>query len=172
MFVQEILKLAQSDASHPPSHQSHIQGDTPAPAQTSASWAWRASRGGQGGGCQHVIGQGCFSAETQMASGASPSWKPPLGQDLHLSCAPMEPQGGCPAPSSACTLASLDPSSFILSRCIAWGPGTGDGQTTGGSPLLYLLVKGDRRVDSPAWSGRGSRPSWRTSGGGRSHEDI
>ena len=30
----------------------------------------------------------------------------------------------------------------------------------------------DRRVDSPALSGRGSRPSGRTSGWGRSHEDI
>ena len=30
----------------------------------------------------------------------------------------------------------------------------------------------DRRVDSPAWSGRGSRTCRRTSRGGRSHEDI
>ena len=30
----------------------------------------------------------------------------------------------------------------------------------------------DRRGDSPAWSGRGSRPSRRTSGGGRFHEEI
>src|SRR5574337_918860 len=30
----------------------------------------------------------------------------------------------------------------------------------------------DRRVDSPALSGRGSRPSARTPGSGRSHEDI
>ena len=30
----------------------------------------------------------------------------------------------------------------------------------------------DRSVDCPAWSGRGSRPSRRTSGGGRSHEKI
>ena len=29
-----------------------------------------------------------------------------------------------------------------------------------------------RRGDSPAWSGRGSWPSRRTSGGGRSHEEI
>ena len=30
----------------------------------------------------------------------------------------------------------------------------------------------DRSVDCPAWSGRGSRPSRRTSGGGQSHEEI
>ena len=30
----------------------------------------------------------------------------------------------------------------------------------------------DRSVDCPAWSGRGSRASRRTSGGGRSHEEI
>ena len=36
----------------------------------------------------------------------------------------------------------------------------------------FSLPDRDRRVDSPVWSGWGSWLSRRTSGGGRSHEDI
>lgn len=39
-----------------------------------------------------------LQAQAQMVSGASPSLEPALGQDLHLSWAPMEPQGRTPCP--------------------------------------------------------------------------
>ena len=39
-------------------------------------------------------------------------------------------------------------------------------------PSHFSPPDGDRRVNYPAWAGRGSRPSRRTSGRGRPHEEI